>query len=83
MGWRMPLDDFFPLKAVPSRVRYALLLEFEGRCPSLREVDQTPDKHWLVMPGMGPASLEMVRRIARGRRHPVTPLHITYRMPSC
>jgi hypothetical protein len=46
-------------------VRYALLLEFKGRCPSLREVDQIPDKHWLTMPGMGPASLEMVRSIIK------------------
>jgi hypothetical protein len=50
-------------------VRYALLLEFKGRCPSLREVDQIPDKHWLTMPGMGPTSLEMVRSITNaGRR---------------
>ena len=63
----MPLDEPFPLEAVPWRVRYALLLEFKGRCPSLREVDQIPDKHWLTMPGMGPASLEMVRSIIKAR----------------
>jgi hypothetical protein len=70
----MPLDEPFPLKAVPSRVAYALLLEFKGRCPSLREVDQIPDKHWLTMPGMGPASLEMVRSIIQARA-PQAPGH--------
>ena len=75
----MPSDEPFPLEAVPSRVRYALLLEFKGRCPSLREVDQIPDKHWLTMPGMGPTSLEMVRSITNaGRRQEAshaTPTH--------
>jgi hypothetical protein len=70
----MSLDEPFPLEAVPSRVRYALLLEFKGRCPSLREVDQIPDKHWLTMPGMGPASLEMVRSIINARV-PQAPSH--------
>jgi hypothetical protein len=73
-GWHMPLDEPFPLEAVPWRVRYALLLEFKGRCPSLREVDQISDKHWLTMPGMGPASLEMVRNIIKARV-PQTPSH--------
>jgi hypothetical protein len=63
----MPFDEPFPLEVVPWRVRYALLLEFKGRCPSLREVDQIPDKHWLTMPGMGPSSLEMVRSIIKAR----------------
>jgi hypothetical protein len=71
----MPSDEPFPLEAVPSRVRYVLLLEFKGRCPSLREVDQIPDKHWLTMPGMGPASLEMVRSIIKARA-PQTPSHV-------
>jgi hypothetical protein len=63
----MSLDEPFPLEALPSRVGYALLLEFKGRCPSLREVDQIPDKHWLTMPGMGPSSLAMVRSIIKTR----------------
>jgi hypothetical protein len=70
----MSLDEPFPLEAVPSRVGYALLLEFKGRCPSLREVDQIPDKHWLTMPGMGPASLKMVRNIIEAQA-PQTPSH--------
>ena len=70
----MPSDEPFPLEAVPSRVRYALLLEFKGRCPSLQEVDQIPDKHWLTMPGMGPNSLAMVRSIIDARV-PQAPSH--------
>ncbi len=59
----MHLDERFPLEAVPSRVRHALLGEFKGRCPSVREVDQIPDRLWLTAPGMGPASLHLVRSI--------------------
>jgi hypothetical protein len=70
----MKLDEPFPLNAVPSRVRHALLREFKGRCPKLREVDQIPDKHWLAAPGMGPTSLEMIRSITNaGRQQTVTP----------
>lgn len=59
----MPMDEPFPLGAVPSRVRHALLGEFNGRCPSLREVDQIPDKHWLATPGVGPSVLQTIRSI--------------------
>jgi hypothetical protein len=68
----MYLDESFPLEAVPPRVRHALLREFKGRCPNLREVNQIPDKDWLAAPGMGPTSLEMIRSITNaGRRHEV------------
>jgi hypothetical protein len=69
----MHLDEPFPLEAVPSRVRDQLLLEFKGRCPSLREVDQIPDKHWLATPGIGPTSLETIRSITHaGQAHTVS-----------
>jgi hypothetical protein len=64
----MPLDEPFPLEAVPSRVRHALLDEFKGRCPSIQEVDQIPDKHWLATPGIGPAVLETIRSITSAGR---------------
>ena len=64
----MPLDEPFPLDAVPSRVRHALLGEFKGRWPSVREVDQIPDKDWLATPGMGPASLHIIRSITNAAR---------------
>ena len=64
----MPLDEPFPLDAVPSRVRHALLGEFKGRWPSVREVDQIPDKDWLTAPGMGSASLQITRSITNAAR---------------
>ena len=66
----MNLDEPFPLEAIPSRVQHPLLREFKGRCPSLREVDQIPDKQWLATPGIGPTSLETIRSITRAGREP-------------
>jgi hypothetical protein len=66
----MQLDNHFPLEAVPSRVRHALLREFKGRCPSLQEVDQISDKHWLATPGIGCTALEVIRSIANAGRQP-------------
>jgi hypothetical protein len=59
----MPLDRPFPLVAVPSRVRHAILNEFNGRCPSIREVVEKSDRDWLTIPGVGPAILEMIRSV--------------------
>ncbi len=59
----MNLDEPFPLEAIPSRVRHALLREFKGRRPCVREVEQITDKDWLTAPGMGPASLKIIRSI--------------------
>jgi hypothetical protein len=64
----MHLDEPFPLEAVPSQVRHAVLREFKGRRPSLREIDQIPDKHWLATPGIGPTSLETIRNITNAAR---------------
>ena len=69
----MNLDEPFPLEAVPSRVRHVLLREFKGRCPSLKEVDQIPDKYWLATPGIGSTSLKTIRSITNaGRQQTVT-----------
>jgi hypothetical protein len=64
----MPLDEPFPLNAVPSRMAYMLVREFNGRCPSIREVDQIPDKQWLATPGIGPAFLQAIRSITDAAR---------------
>ncbi len=64
----MPLDEPFPIDAVPSRMAHVLVREFKGRCPSIREVDQIPDKQWLATPGMGPASLQIIRSITNAAR---------------
>jgi hypothetical protein len=59
----MSLDEPFPLDAVPSRVRNAILNEFNGRCPSVREVTELSDREWLTVPDIGPAALERIRRV--------------------
>ena len=59
----MHLDDPFPLDAVPSRVKNAILKEFEGRCPSVGEVAQIPDSYWLSAPGIGLTHLEQIRSV--------------------
>jgi hypothetical protein len=59
----MPLDEPFPLVAVPSWVRHAILNEFKGRCPSIREVAEISDRQWLKTPNIGPAALKMIRSV--------------------
>jgi len=63
----MNLDDPFPLELVSSRVRAAVLSEFQGRCPSIREMTQIPDKDWLATPGIGLRALEAIRSVADDR----------------
>ncbi len=59
----MPTDEPFPLSAVPSWVRHAMLNEFKGRCPSIREVAEISDRQWLKTPDIGPAALKMIRSV--------------------
>ena len=59
----MDWDEPFPLNAVPPRVRKTILGEFKGRCPSIREVAETPDSYWLATPSIGPTILEQIRRV--------------------
>jgi len=60
----MQQDQPFPLEAVPLRVRRAILTEFKGRWPSVQEIDQISDRHWLATPGVGPTFLKKMRGIA-------------------
>jgi|SRR5215208_1857184 hypothetical protein len=60
----MYLDDPFPIDAVSSRARAAILSEFRGRCPSIREMTQIPDKQWLATPGIGSVALGAIRSVA-------------------
>jgi len=66
----MQVDEPFPLESVPSRVRQAILNEFKGRCPSVREVSEIPDAYWLATPAMGRKFLQMIREVtpAPGRQ---------------
>ncbi len=63
----MSLDNPFPLEQVSSRVRNVILREFQGRCPSIREISHIPDKHWLATPGVGSTFLENIRSVADDR----------------
>src|SRR4051812_11389189 len=59
----MLLNKPFPLAAVPSWVRQAILYQFNGRCPNIGEAAKVADRDWLKAPGIGPASLEMIRSV--------------------
>jgi hypothetical protein len=61
----MPPDEPFPLDLFSSRVRNAILDEFAGRCPSVREVDAIDDKHWLSTPGIGATVLKKLRELSQ------------------
>jgi len=66
----MHLDEPFPLQAVSSRLRNAILQEFKGRCPSLREVTEIPDGHWLSTPAIGTTHLAMIRSVTDEQPQP-------------
>ena len=61
----MQQNEPFPLDAVPPRVRRAVLGEFQGRWPTVQEVSQIPDRHWLATPDIGPSTLEKIHSILR------------------
>ena len=56
----MQVDEPFPLESVPSRVKQAILREFKGRCPSMREVAEIPDAYWLATPAIGRKFLQTI-----------------------
>jgi hypothetical protein len=68
-------DEPFPMEAVSSRVRNAILDRFAGRWPSVREVAQISDKDWLTSPGVGPTSLQQIRSITRPPQQQYDPDH--------
>lgn len=71
----MRLDDPFPLEAVSSRLRHAILREFQGRCPTLREMAQIPDRRWLSTPDVGPRSVEIIHDFTdAARQQTISPL---------
>jgi hypothetical protein len=61
-GNEMGLDDPFPIDKCSGRVRGAVLAEFQGRCPTIREVASISDAQWLTVPNIGPTTLEEIRR---------------------
>jgi hypothetical protein len=59
------LDDPFPIEIFSPKVRDAILAEFGGRCPTVRDVISIPDAEWLKVPGIGPATLAELRQVTR------------------
>jgi hypothetical protein len=68
-GFAMHKNELFPLEAVPSRVKFAILREFKGRRPSIQEVSAICDRSWLAAPGIGRTALASIRQ-ATGDLHP-------------
>jgi hypothetical protein len=66
----MSLDEPFPLNLFPSRVRSAILDEFDGLHPSLQEVAAIPDAHWLSTPAIGPMVLKKIRAVGQSEAPP-------------
>jgi hypothetical protein len=64
----MGLDDPFPIEKCSGRVRGAILAEFHGRCPTIREVASISDSQWLTVPNIGPTTLEELRSMTQ--QHP-------------
>jgi hypothetical protein len=65
---KMQLDDPFPLDELSQPVRTAILGEFQGRHPTVRQVFSIPDWHWLRVPGIGPGTLMKLRHLAANER---------------
>lgn len=64
-GFEMGLDDPFPIEKCSGRVRGAILAEFQGRCPTIREVASISDAQWLTVPNIGPTTLEELRSMTQ------------------
>jgi hypothetical protein len=47
-----------------------ILDEFQGHWPTVHEIAQISDRHWLATPGVGPGTLEAMRRITHPPRQP-------------
>ncbi|PVE23407.1 hypothetical protein DC522_16245 [Microvirga sp. KLBC 81] len=71
----MQQAESFPLEAIPPRVRRAIIREFQGRWPTVQEVAQISDRHWLATPDIGPLALEKIRSIlqSQSRRNDNSP----------
>ena len=62
-GCHVQLDEPVPFEAIPPRVRRVILNEFQGRWPSVHEIAQVSNRHWLATPGVGPTVLQQIRSI--------------------
>ncbi len=46
-------NDSFPIERCSSRLRTAVLTEFNQRCPTFQDILSIPPKTWMTVPGMG------------------------------
>ena len=81
----MQQDGMFPLAVIPPRVRRAILREFQGRWPTVREVAQISDRQWSATPDIGPSALEKIHSILSSQRHqsdhpPLTDAELLHRL---
>lgn len=63
----MKLDDPFPISVFAKPVRDSIQAEFQGRCPTIREVLSIHDEYWLTLPGIGPTTLVKLRQAVQDR----------------
>ena len=74
-------DAPFPLEQFSAIVRTAILNEFGGRCPTIREVARIPDTYWLSTPGIGSGTLEKIHSLTKGspgRTRTPSPAELSY-----
>jgi len=69
----MQQDELFPLADIPPRVRRAIVREFQGRWPTVQEIAQISDRHWLATPDIGPSSLEKIHSIVQAHQPQTNP----------
>jgi hypothetical protein len=62
----MQLDVPFPVESCSRRLRAAILAEFRGRCPTIRQVVNVPDRRWLSTPGLGSISFRELQHLMQG-----------------
>jgi hypothetical protein len=69
VGWEDPkvqLNDPFPVERCSARVKAAILAEFCGRSPTVREVMGISDAKWLSLPGVGRVTLMQLQHVIQG-----------------
>jgi hypothetical protein len=64
----MQLIDRLFIERFPKLVQQAILTEFQERPPTVHEIAQILDAHWLMLPGMGPTRLARLRVLAESMR---------------
>ncbi|GEO14281.1 hypothetical protein [Microvirga aerophila] len=76
----MDPDQLFPINLCDGRLKHAILSEFAGRCPTIRDVRNIPDSTWLAVPGVGPTNLAKIRYLATGAPNRVSPRGTSHRL---